>query len=261
MQWRKGSSRAAARGAPPSSARARAFSPLPPASPLRAQLTRHILALTSADYGAREAALLELSRKREDYADLAPLLWHSYGTITALLQVRGLRGRVARARGARGAPPTASPPCLPQEIVAIYPYLSPAALTGAVSNRVCNALALLQCVASHGETRAKFLAAHIPLYLYPFLNTAARHKPFEYLRLTSLGVIGALVKVRAREAGAARRRRPDFAFFPPAGAALPTPPLFAPLPRRRSTTRRWCSSCCRRRLSRCACASWRRAAT
>jgi CCR4-NOT transcription complex subunit 9 len=33
------------------------------------------------------------------------------------------------------------------------------------------------------------------MYLYPFLNTASRTKPFEYLRLTSLGVIGALVKV------------------------------------------------------------------
>lgn len=39
------------------------------------------------------------------------------------------------------------------------------------------------------------VAAHIPLYLYPFLNTVSRSRPFEYLRLTSLGVIGALVKV------------------------------------------------------------------
>ena len=38
-------------------------------------------------------------------------------------------------------------------------------------------------------------AAHIPLYLYPFLNTVSKTRPFEYLRLTSLGVIGALVKV------------------------------------------------------------------
>lgn len=38
-------------------------------------------------------------------------------------------------------------------------------------------------------------AAHIPLYLYPFLNTVSKSRPFEYLRLTSLGVIGALVKV------------------------------------------------------------------
>ncbi len=37
--------------------------------------------------------------------------------------------------------------------------------------------------------------AHIPLFLYPFLNTVSKTRPFEYLRLTSLGVIGALVKV------------------------------------------------------------------
>lgn len=40
------------------------------------------------------------------------------------------------------------------------------------------------------------LAAHVPLFLYPFLNTVSKTRPFEYLRLTSLGVIGALVKVR-----------------------------------------------------------------
>ena len=59
---------------------------------------------------------------------------------------------------------------------------------------MCNALALLQCVASHPETRSAFLVAHIPLYLYPFLHTVSKTRPFEYLRLTSLGVIGALVK-------------------------------------------------------------------
>ena len=39
------------------------------------------------------------------------------------------------------------------------------------------------------------IAAHIPLFLYPFLHTVSKTRPFEYLRLTSLGVIGALVKV------------------------------------------------------------------
>jgi len=34
------------------------------------------------------------------------------------------------------------------------------------------------------------------MFLYPFLNTISKTRPFEYLRLTSLGVIGALVKVR-----------------------------------------------------------------
>ncbi|XP_065839917.1 CCR4-NOT transcription complex subunit 9-like [Oscarella lobularis] len=115
---------------------------------------------------ARENALLELSKKREVVHDLAPLLWHSFGTIAALLQ----------------------------EIQAVYPMINPPNLTAHQSNRVCNALALLQCVASHSETRSAFLAAHIPLFLYPFLHTVSKTRPFEYLRLTSLGVIGALVK-------------------------------------------------------------------
>lgn len=116
----------------------------------------------------REHALLELSKRRESLTDLAPILWHSVGTIVALIQ----------------------------EIVRIYPQLSPPpSLTAPASNRVCNSLALLQCVASHHETRPLFLKAHIPLLLYPFLNTVSKERPFEYLRLTSLGVIGALVKV------------------------------------------------------------------
>ncbi|KAJ3183403.1 Cell differentiation protein rcd1 [Geranomyces variabilis] len=116
--------------------------------------------------GSREQALLDLSKKREAYEDLAPILWHSFGVMAALLQ----------------------------EIVSVYPMLMPPTLTGHASNRVCNALALLQCVASHNETRGLFLNAHIPLFLYPFLNTTSKTRPFEYLRLTSLGVIGALVK-------------------------------------------------------------------
>mmetsp|Transcript_27798 Transcript_27798/g.54342 ORF Transcript_27798/g.54342 Transcript_27798/m.54342 type:complete len:281 (-) Transcript_27798:21-863(-) len=115
----------------------------------------------------REAALLELSKRREQFPDLAPILWYSYGTTATLLQ----------------------------EIVGIYPLLSPPQLTAHASNRVCNALALLQCVASHPETRTLFLKAYMPLFLYPFLNTISKTRPFEYLRLTSLGVIGALVKM------------------------------------------------------------------
>jgi CCR4-NOT transcription complex subunit 9 len=62
--------------------------------------------------------------------DLAPLLWHSFGTVAALLQ----------------------------EIIAVYPMINPPNLTAHQSNRVCNALALLQCVASHPETRSAFLS-------------------------------------------------------------------------------------------------------
>ncbi|KAL4977506.1 cell differentiation family, Rcd1-like-domain-containing protein [Aspergillus desertorum] len=118
------------------------------------------------DPSRREAALMELSKKREQVPELALVIWHSFGVMTALLQ----------------------------EIISVYPLLNPSQLTAAASNRVCNALALLQCVASHNETRTLFLNAHIPLFLYPFLNTTSKSRPFEYLRLTSLGVIGALVK-------------------------------------------------------------------
>ncbi len=82
----------------------------------------------------RENALLELSKKRENFPELAPYLWHSFGAIAVLLQ----------------------------EIVSIYPLLTPPSLTAHASNRVCNALALLQCVASHNETRALFLQGTCP---------------------------------------------------------------------------------------------------
>ena len=90
----------------------------------------HPLVLQLCAPDTRESALLELSKKRENYPDLAPVLWHSFGTMAALLQ----------------------------EIICVYPMLSPPTLTPHASNRVCNALALLQCVASHSETKVKLMA-------------------------------------------------------------------------------------------------------
>lgn len=51
-----------------------------------------------------------------------------------------------------------------QEIISVYPLLNPSQLTAAASNRVCNALALLQCVASHTETRGLFLSGKPALF-------------------------------------------------------------------------------------------------
>lgn len=73
--------------------------------------------------------MVELSKRREHVPDMAPILWYSFGTMTALLQ----------------------------EIISVYPALSPPTLTPQASNRVCNALALLQCVASHAETKTKLV--------------------------------------------------------------------------------------------------------
>lgn len=123
------------------------------------------------DPDKREESLSELSKKRDSVPDLPIWLWYSFGSIAALMQ----------------------------EIIAIYPAIMPPTLTAGQSSRVCNALALMQCVASHKDTRGPFLKAHIPLYLYPFLHTTKSTRPFEYLRLTSLGVIGALVKTDEQE--------------------------------------------------------------
>lgn len=138
-----------------------------PAPAGRHAVPQEQLVLDLTNPAKKETALLELSKKRESFPELAPYLWHSFGVVASLLQ----------------------------EIVVIYPLLQPPQLTSSGSNRVCNALALLQCVASHPETRSLFLEANIPLFLYPFLNSTSKARPFEYLRLTSLGVVGALVKV------------------------------------------------------------------
>ena len=119
----------------------------------------------------RDFALQELAKNRDNIVDLAPMLWHSFGTVTALLQ----------------------------EIINIYSYLNPPTLSVEQSMRVCNALALMQCMASHKDTRNDFLKAQIPVYVYPFLQTSANVKQLEFLRLSSLGVIGALVKAEEPE--------------------------------------------------------------
>ncbi|KAK2196713.1 bifunctional CCR4-NOT transcription complex subunit 9/Armadillo-like helical/Armadillo-type fold [Babesia duncani] len=114
----------------------------------------------------REHALTELSKQREYYPDLALLLWYSFGTVATLLY----------------------------EIVSVYQYLYPMSITNSDSSKASNSLTLLQCIASHPQTRHKFLSAHIPLFLYPFLNSTCKSRRLEYLKLTCLGVIGALVK-------------------------------------------------------------------
>ena len=119
------------------------------------------------DESTREKALEELSHKRESLSDLALYIWYSTGTVATLLQ----------------------------EIINTYQLLAPPKLTIAKPNKACSVLALFQCVAAHPETRRPFLQAQIPIFLYPFLNTLNKSKPYEYIRLTALGVIGALVKV------------------------------------------------------------------
>lgn len=108
----------------------------------------------------------ELNNQRDNFPQLAPILWFSTGTVAILLQ----------------------------EIINIYPNLSPPTLTQAHSERICNVLGLFQCIALHATTKPLFIQANLHLYLYPLINKIIKQRPFEHLRVTSLGVIGALVK-------------------------------------------------------------------
>ncbi|GAU29701.1 hypothetical protein TSUD_264370 [Trifolium subterraneum] len=119
----------------------------------------------------RENALQVLSKRRDMFHELAPLLWNTACIVTIFLQ----------------------------EIISVYPAVLSLELTSAQSIRVCNVLALLQCLASHSETRIPFLNANMPQYFYPFLRTKSKLAQFEYLRVASLGVIGALVKANTEE--------------------------------------------------------------
>nr|XP_016466303.1 PREDICTED: cell differentiation protein RCD1 homolog [Nicotiana tabacum] len=86
---------------------------------------------------------------------------------------------------------------LTKEVIAVYPKLSTSMISIKESTRVCNALALFQCMGNHQETRRELIKAKIPFYFYPFLKTNGKNgndKPLEFIRLTSLGVIGSLTK-------------------------------------------------------------------
>jgi CCR4-NOT transcription complex subunit 9 len=126
---------------------------------------RHLVAL-AMNRDERDKALGELQKHREA-PDVAIIFWQTPSFVSVLLQ----------------------------EVTGAYFYLTPSAtLTTAMSNRVCFSLTCLQCIATHPATRPCFLAAGLHCYLHPFLQTLSPEKPYEFLRLTSLGVIGALAK-------------------------------------------------------------------
>ena len=115
----------------------------------------------------RTKAIENLSKYSEKNYNLAIYLWYSRVTMAVLLQ----------------------------EIISIYQYLSSSELTLEKSHKICCVITLFQCIASNNETRNEFLESQIPIFLYPFLNNTNKTKPYEYLKLTSLSVIGTLVKL------------------------------------------------------------------
>lgn len=114
----------------------------------------------------RTKAIENLTKFREKNNNLSIYLWYSRGTIAILLQ----------------------------EIISTYQYLSSSKLSLERSNKICAVINLFDCIASQNKTRNEFLESQIPIFLYPFLNNTNKTKHYEYLKLTSLNVIGTLVK-------------------------------------------------------------------
>ncbi|KAJ4839698.1 hypothetical protein Tsubulata_048670 [Turnera subulata] len=54
---------------------------------------------------------------------------------------------------------------------------------------------LALCIALHPRTKKELIKANLTAYIYPFLNNRNQEGPHEHIRIASLGVIGALVKV------------------------------------------------------------------
>ncbi|KAL1817590.1 hypothetical protein DCAR_0522050 [Daucus carota subsp. sativus] len=122
--------------------------------------------LGEPEHREKAISLLTRIKKQGSNKDLALQIWRSPNTIFFLLT----------------------------EIISIYKSFTPEKLTMKESSRVCDVLVLFECLASHRQTKKEFLNVQIHCYLYPFLMTEERGRPFQYLRLMSLGVIGGLLK-------------------------------------------------------------------
>ena len=115
----------------------------------------------------RSQAIENLYKYREENKNIAIYLWYSRGTMAALLQ----------------------------EITNIYQYITTSKLTTENSNKAKYIISLFQIIALNPKTRKDFLESQILVFLYPFLSCTNKTKSYEIIRVTSLSVIAALVKI------------------------------------------------------------------
>ena len=85
----------------------------------------------------RSEALQQLVKTRNQIPDLGVLLWYTPGLITTFLQ----------------------------DILQVYPFLSPPNLPADLSNHICNVLTLCQCIAGHERTRLSFIQGNFYINL------------------------------------------------------------------------------------------------
>ncbi|KYQ91992.1 cell differentiation family [Tieghemostelium lacteum] len=116
----------------------------------------------------REDILNEIVNRSKDDENIPTILWYSPSVVSILVQ----------------------------EIVSIYKYITNQnpKLKARASNRVSNTLTLLQLIAFNSSTKKPFFKSNIVCFIHPFLKTTCDSKPFEYLRLASLNIIGSLIE-------------------------------------------------------------------
>ena len=149
---------------------------------------------------SRETALMELSKKREQVPELALIIWHSFGTMWNIIKL-GIAADLTPRRHDFSASGDHLSLSFTQPVTTDSRRLKPSVQRSRIASmrrftqRDPWTLSQWYAVIVHTiRELANLVTAHIPLFLYPFLNTTSKSRPFEYLRLTSLGVVGALVK-------------------------------------------------------------------
>ena len=115
----------------------------------------------------RSQALENLFKYKEKCNNLAIYLWYSGFTMTAFLQ----------------------------EIVNGYQYLNIPNISNEKLNKVKYIISLIQTIALHSKTRKEFLDSQLLVFLYPFLRCSNKNKSYDVIRVTTLSVIAALVKI------------------------------------------------------------------
>lgn len=78
----------------------------------------------------------------------------------------------------------------------MYPFLERGNMSKLMLNHACCCISLWQTVAVHPLLCGEFLSSRLVVYLYPFMNTIPRSRPFEYLKFSSLGVVASMLKSR-----------------------------------------------------------------
>jgi len=118
------------------------------------------------DDSKRDTIVGLLSEKTQYVPILAPLLWETDGVIH----------------------------CLIQEILSIFPKVRDSSLSETEADKVSNIITIFQYMAMNTDVRHLMLESKLHKCLLPLLTNTSQVKPLQYLRLSTLGFVGVLLR-------------------------------------------------------------------